>query len=375
MRIGSLCEPNSAANYRVKYALQAMQTRGHEVVWYDAQGRSSFNDLRGCDVVLVYRIFGHQVYAWLARLKREGVGIVWDNDDDFLNMPKSRKNRRNTGLSHPQIFSEMVKVAKLAHAVILTVEPLADFYRKAGVPAPYVIENYLWPEPRKPRVSGALTVGWIAGTEHRTDAIGLRLTEALRQLQAKYQDLIVTTVGVDLPLQERYRHSSGVPFDQLPDVMATFDIGIAPILDTPFNRSRSNIKVKEYAASGIPWLASACGPYARLGEHEGGRLVPDDGWYDALDALIGDPAARDALSAAGTAWAKTQTIDAVTAKYEALFADVVERATGRPAAMPVASRLVGNARAGVAAGDRDARPGNLVARLPSHFVSRPPAAR
>src|SRR5207249_1565318 len=75
-------------------------------------------------------------------------------------------------------------------------------------------------------------------------------------------------------------------FLELPHRIGSFDIGLAPLADLPGNRARSDIKVKEYAASGVPWLASPVGPYVQLGEEQGGRLVPDDLWFEALDRLV-----------------------------------------------------------------------------------------
>ncbi|MDH5314848.1 MAG: hypothetical protein OEW44_00090 [Gemmatimonadota bacterium] len=40
-----------------------------------------------------------------------------------------------------------------------------------------------------------------------------------------------------------------------------FTIGLAPLVDNAFNRSKSDIKILEYAALGIPWIASGVGPY------------------------------------------------------------------------------------------------------------------
>jgi glycosyltransferase involved in cell wall biosynthesis len=100
-----------------------------------------------------------------------------------------------------------------------------------------------------------------------------------------------------------------------------FDIGIAPIADLPGNRARSDIKVKEYAASGVPWLASPVGPYVGLGEPEGGRLVPDDGWFEALDRLVSRRRERKRLGRRGERWAKGQTIDAGADRWESVFLD------------------------------------------------------
>jgi glycosyltransferase involved in cell wall biosynthesis len=110
-----------------------------------------------------------------------------------------------------------------------------------------------------------------------------------------------------------------VEFNNLPGRIGGFDVGIAPLADIPANRARSDIKLKEYAASGVPWLASPVGPYIGLGEAEGGRLVPDDGWYDSLVGLVTDHAARSRLGRNAETWASAHTMDAVADRWEQTF--------------------------------------------------------
>lgn len=333
MRIGASYQDNGAAFYRCVYPLDAMERRGHTIVPPKHNtGEPDFDTLKTCDVVLVYRRHEREMLGYLTRLRERGIGIVWDNDDDFRNLPKGGQFYKATGgLNGQRLFADTVRIGKTAHAVLTPSEPLAEIYRAAGVENVRRIENYLPHKvSRKPRRHDGVVVGWIAGMEHLGDAKKLGLAETLRELQAVHPDLHVCNVGVNFGLKERYRHEPMVPFRQLPDVMAEFDIGLAPLLDTAFNRSRSDIKIKEYAASRVPWLASPHGPYAGLSENEGGRLVDDDGWYDALDALIRDARARKRLAKAGQKWAKRQTIDTVADAYEALFTEVAERAR-RPA--------------------------------------------
>lgn len=105
----------------------------------------------------------------------------------------------------------------------------------------------------------------------------------LQQLLDERADVRVASIGLRLGLRsERYDHRGMVPFDALTREVASFDIAIAPLAELDFNRARSNVKLKEYAAAGVPWLASPIGPYAKLGEKQAGRLVPDDCWHEAL---------------------------------------------------------------------------------------------
>ena len=98
-------------------------------------------------------------------------------------------------------------------------------------------------------------------------------------------------------------------FDQLPQAIAGFDVAIAPLIDKPGNDTRSDIKLKEYAIAGVPWLASPYGPYVDYGEEQGGWLVEDDQWSDALNALISDGKTRKKLAKRGQKWAKDQTLE------------------------------------------------------------------
>jgi hypothetical protein len=115
-----------------------------------------------------------------------------------------------------------------------------------------------------------------------------------------------------------------------------------------FNRVRSNIKVKEYAACGVPWLASPIGPYRDLGEQQGGRLVPDFGWVDALADVVTDDRARETLAERAAAWGRTQTVAGNVGEWEAVFAEAAERA-GRSVSVSLAGRDA-SASAGVGAG-------------------------
>jgi glycosyltransferase involved in cell wall biosynthesis len=333
MRLGVLWVHGSNAQYRAFQPARAMSRRGHTVVWPpDENGEPDPQRLTGCDVVHVYRREDAATRQVLAQLARAGTAITYDNDDDLAAIPKESPNYRERGGAIGQrIFAETVKTARLAHCVTTTCEPLAGKYRRAGVRRVEVIGNYLTPDVHRGRTShDGIVIGWIAGVEHEADAARLKIADALRRVTAKHCHVRVECIGVDLGLTERYRHDALVRFEELPARIGGFDIGIAPMADIGLNRSRSDIKLKEYAASGIPWLASPVGPYLELGEAQGGRPVPDDGWFDALDRLVTYGEDRRRLGRQGEIWARGQTIDAVADRWEQVFAQVAPRDTRAP---------------------------------------------
>jgi glycosyltransferase involved in cell wall biosynthesis len=303
--------------------MKALARRGHKVVWPPESGGPDLNRLVACDAVHVYRRSDPETMGVVLELVRRGTPVIYDNDDDFTGVPKESPNYDRAGaLRGQRAFAASVKIARQARVVTTTSEPLAEKYQRAGAQRVEVIANYLAPDVSRPHAKhDGIVIGWIAALEHMADAARIDIAGALERIVDKHRNVRVECIGVDLRLPERYRHDAIVLFPELPSRIARFDIGIAPLADLRYNRARSDIKVKEYAASGVPWLASPVGPYATLGEDEGGRLVPDEGWFEALDRLVTHARERRKLARKAKRWAKRQTIDAVADRWERVFVD------------------------------------------------------
>lgn len=75
-----------------------------------------------------------------------------------------------------------------------------------------------------------------------------------------------------------------------------WEIGVSPLIDGPFNRCKSAITLMDYAALGLPIVASRHPEYeAAFGTDHGVFLVENDeaAWIDVLSRLIDDATARD----------------------------------------------------------------------------------
>lgn len=191
----------------------------------------------------------------------------------------------------------------------------------------YVIDDFVQTGERR----DGIWIGWVAGVEHRVDLPHIPVTAALRRLLDAHADVHVMTIGIRLSLEHpRYEHLPRMqPVDLLRHV-STWDVGIAPLsTNVAINHSRSNVKLKEYAAVGVPWLASPIGPYAELGEDQGGRLVPDDRWYEELDALVSNPDERGKLAEQAARWGADQLLSRNVDCWEGEFEALVEASERR----------------------------------------------
>jgi glycosyltransferase involved in cell wall biosynthesis len=320
--------------YRAFEPVTELARRGHQV-HVNGKGGTVVPQIHDFDVALISRYQGMGAQKLLEQLRKLGLAVVWGHDDavdlnPFLNARALEVQRRK---------SEIRAMLSLADVVTTTSEPIAERYREMGATSVHVIENYLgehYADLQRPPHDG-LVIGWAAWVDHQHDWKELGLHAVFTRLLERHPRLRVESVGlIDLQLpRERYVRSDAVPFEQLGRQLVRFDIGIAPIVDHAFNRARSNIKVKEYAAAGVPWLASPIGPYADLGEKQGGRLVPDDGWERALDELIRTDRLRRKLAKRGRKWAATQLLAGNIDRWECAFREAIERADGRRRAVAV----------------------------------------
>jgi len=281
------------------------------------------------DVVLIHRYCGPRALRLAQAAKERGATVVWDNDDDIGMLPKSVATHREwTGIKWERRLAEMRKLFRLVDLVTTPSELLASRLREQGAPWVEVIENYVGDEftqMARPR-RGGVTIGWVAGLEHQMDAERVPVRDALQRLLDERPEVAVATIGLGLGLRsDRYHHVEGVTRSDLPGYLVQFHIGIAPLADMAFSRARSNIKLKEYAAAGVAWLASPVGPYAGMGEKQGGRLVADDGWHGALLRLVERPRELRKLAKRAGRWATGETLARNARIWTERFEEAIKR--------------------------------------------------
>jgi hypothetical protein len=353
VRIAFIANPELPGGwYRGIGPMVALNQRGHEIVqvWRPQEG------IRGelvtdCDALHIHRAHEPEILDIVRHAKRRGIAVVYDNDDDMRAIPRGDAAHKDYGgFAGDRALREIRRLLQQTDLAIAASVPIADRFREYGAAHVEHIENYV-PDAvlhvTAPSNGDRIVMGWLAGNEHHLDVRMLPLGEQVGRALDAHPQLVVETIGCSLALRhERYRHIERIDFFDLPRQLATWDVGLAPIADIPFNRARSNIKVKEYAALGRSWLASPIGPYASLGEKQGGRLVADDGWAEAIGRLVEKPRELRKLAKHARKWGRAQAVSANAELWErALTAAIVRaggtpRPAGRPQQVTIARRAV-----------------------------------
>jgi hypothetical protein len=332
LRIAALYPQTSNAYYRVELPLRELQRRGHHVLWPDRHPLEKLLDGRlDFDVAMIHHYFGDEVLDIVRRLRRDGVAVIWDKDDDisatprFVGAYKLYGGRRGVR----RAYASSISIACAASAMTTPSAHLAETYRRAGVEHVEIIENYVAPEhvaPARARHRGVV-VGITAAHEHLTDFKRLKLDATLRAVMRDHDGVRVVSIGLDHDLPpERHVNHRQIPVLELIAAEREFDIGLAPLVESRFNRARSNVKLKEYAAAGAMWLASPVGPYADMGQEQGGILVEQGDWRRVLGDVVDNARRRAELAERARAWARSQSADRGAELWESLLLRAVAAA-------------------------------------------------
>ncbi|HXE45466.1 MAG TPA: hypothetical protein VN635_09715 [Conexibacter sp.] len=334
MRLGAVGQDGANAYYRLLLPLMAMRERGHDVVHVVQEYKRVIDvaPLLRCDFVHLHRpALLYDDGDVVTRLLGAGVTVGFDEDDNVIDMPLGLEERTDQPWMPRARRNFELLLDHVARVQLVTTpsDHLADRFEQAGARNVHVIDNYLPGAFNRVGARGhdGIVVGWHAGREHLVDAEQLGLVPTLEHLLDTHPDVHLVTINIDLARvgmrHERYVCEEVVPLEALTQRLADFDVGIVPLADIPFNRGRSNVKAREYAAAGVPWLASPVGSYGHLGDEEGGELVEDDGWFAALERLVGARRERAKRAKRAKAWAKRETIWNMAGVWERLFVDAV----------------------------------------------------
>lgn len=254
--------------------------------------------------------------------------------------------------------SVAVEQFKAADGIICSTPYLAELYRdlcEHTYVVPNSIDFDLWGR-LKYRNRPGIRIGWAGGASHTEDLEIVR--PAVDAILKKYPDAkFVFVHGIPEFFKNQERVECVYKFariDKYPALLAgqDFDIGLAPLVDNAFNRGKSNLRWLEYAAMGIPCVASNVGHFAETIKHgEDGLLAdgPED-FITHLSDLIEDRKYRRQIGANAKARVDQNfNVDRVAEHYVETLRAIVAKGPTKEA--PPTSADLDAAPKGIPAGD------------------------
>lgn len=247
--------------------------------------------------------------ALIRHARASGAALLYEMDDDLLNIPPTHADaavlRPRAGIVR--------RLVKNADQVWVSTESLAARARALN-PAVTIVPNglderlWLARPPGQKRDFGPVRIVYMGTATHESDfaIVAPALERLKRDFDTKVEiDIIGVTSAGSLPPGVNRIGVSANGGQSYPGFVnwitaaPPWDIGLAPLADTAFNRSKSVIKVLDYAAMGLAVLASDMPVYqGSLAAGVGGRLVANnpEAWYAAMSFLVRDQAERKRLA-------------------------------------------------------------------------------
>lgn len=259
----------------------------------------------------------HAPRRWLRRVAAAAprlAGVAWLLDDDI-----------------PGVLAcsdlPFVYALRTAFRYLATRDLLARLCHEVWVSTPYLRDKYAAARPRLLHPlylgapfhakAGAVTYFYHGTAAHRRE-LGF-LVGVVRRVQARLENAHFEVIG-----DERTRRLfRGIPRVRVqhpmswPDFLAYTSgvhhaVGLAPMLDSHFNRARSHNKLYDITRAGAVGVYSDVDVYREhVRDGVNGLLVGDDesAWVEAICRLLADGESRTGMQRAALAWCEGQRHD------------------------------------------------------------------
>lgn len=245
------------------------------------------------------------------QLKKRTVYVI---DDNFLEIPPTTA----VGLYYadPTLRETFIKFLRNAQIVKVDAPDLGAYIEQkinrnvVYFPASVDFE-WLDEQPRRDRTNDQIVIGYEGGPKEEDFAV---VVPALHRILDYYGGFVrLEFYGYAPP--SLVNHPSVTYEEGNMDYRSfiqklnqcNWDIGIAPLADTPFNRGKTNNKLREYGACRISGIYSHSPVYAQwVNQGETGFLVEhtEDGWYEGIKEMIENPAMRLTIKGSAEAAAR-----------------------------------------------------------------------
>lgn len=224
---------------------------GDAPAWDD---KMLMENAKGADVIFSNAIFSQDEILKILNL-REWSGAKWivDIDDDLYSVSSDNPASKNV----EGIIRNFELCLSVADGVTVSVPSLKEKYKKLNSNI-YVNPNgqdvKMWDSLKKPHVPRKeIRIGWRGAQGHSADV--MLAYPALKEIKKRY-DVDFVTLGVKPPFETE--HIGWVGTLEFPQALANLDLDIAlvPLVDSPYNRAKSNIAVQEFGMLKVPVVAS-----------------------------------------------------------------------------------------------------------------------
>ena len=269
-----------------------------------------FDTCNWADIVIAGRLDRPEYYArWGAIREFFNVPIVLDTDDNIHHVPKTNPGYQGYGPNSEAIEWNTKAMTDIFDAITVTTQDLVDFYNKLH-PRMYILPNSLdveeWEKHEYRRKKhDEIRIVFICSGAH-AEGFGI-IQKAVYDILKKYKNVhfyypdMYWRLFEKAPkdIKKQLKNILWIPLEKWPAKLQSygFDIGLAPLRDNLFNRSKSNLRYLEYSLAGMASIVSPVKPYLCVEDGVDGIIAKEsDEWYEAMEKLITDEEYRKKIA-------------------------------------------------------------------------------
>jgi len=264
---------------------------------------------------IVHGIVDFFSYPQIAKWKRQGGLFVWSMDDDYLSVPDwnpAKPGDRELG-SHRLL-------REIADLILVSTPALAHAFGALGcgdkvMVAPNLLDLDLYPPAGHPPEDGPVRVAWAGSATHSKDMdlVAAACSRVLRDLgPGKVNFHWLGEAGPPPDLLRDHLHKGvwwheQVSFQRYWATIAQIrpHVWLAPMVDCPFSRAKSNIRVLDGWALSAAVIASPVGEYTAIHHGDTGLFAAGD-WVDEIRRVVTDRERRERIATRGRARLESQ---------------------------------------------------------------------
>lgn len=280
------------------------------------EGNVSREEIEAADIIIFLRNvepIAYQYLLWAHELNKKTIYVI---DDNFAEFPSpSDLEAYYTNPERIEIFKSFMTHAQMIHVgSSYFAEYIRLHYNSKVACFPASVDFALLDSVIKPlRDDGKVIIGYEGTNKEEDFAV---VVPVIKQIIQDYGDQVRVQFHGFVPGELAYH--PGIDFVTMNmDYRAylqhlnqcAWDIGLAPLRDTVFNRCKTNNKYREYSACEIPGIYSDSPAYKDWVVHgETGVIVPHtiEGWYGGLKELIEDTNLREKIKNQANHFAREQ---------------------------------------------------------------------
>lgn len=249
------------------------------------------------DVVVIQRILGKSIKHLIHYCHMKGKKVVFELDDNVWCFPDSPEYQNKQAKEVPD---QTTDILKRCDAVTVSTDTIAKSAKENVNTPVFVLPNSMdfsqW--KRMDLRHEHFLIGWMGGHYHVQDLE--MIVQPLKQVLKKNDKLTLVFLGC-CPMQLLLDHPDRVFLQEfvnievLPKTMAVmrFNIGLAPLHETEFSKSRSNIRLLQYSALEIPSVVSYWGEYAWMVDNGFPCVCAKNGnWAETIQEMVDDEEKR-----------------------------------------------------------------------------------